>query len=69
MWAPAGQRRCRRYARGRLMPTSGRRILGSIRRAQTSSCVGPVGYPFAALARLSRAGPMRSTWECINDEI
>lgn len=57
MWAPAGQRRYRRYARGRLMPTSGRRILGSIRRAQTSSCVGPVGYPADSIS-IGRAGPM-----------
>lgn len=57
MWAPAGQRRYRRYARGRLVLTSGRRN-GELRRAKTSSCVGPVGHPFAALARLGRAGPM-----------
>lgn len=57
------QRLRRRYARGQLVPTSGRRNWGAAS-VVTSSKAGPVGY--LAATSISRAGPQRFTRDCIN---
>lgn len=64
MWAPDGQRPHGRYARGRLVLTSGRRN-GELRRAVTSSC-GAGRPPHRHHGEIGRAGPL-TLWDCIND--